>query len=115
MTDIRPFILPSIKCNPENYFTMIDWENSFVTEPPFTKSLSNEDLLQCIDQQMEVPNYPCHNQAVERNVKLVTEASLSVAGEEARHGMVLSTITSRKNMPVFDAKQDYHYQVRTLS
>ena len=49
---------------------------------------------------MEVPNYPCHNQAVERNVKLVTEASLSVAGEEARHGLVLSTITSRKNMPI---------------
>ena len=24
MTDIRPFILPSIKRNPENYFTMID-------------------------------------------------------------------------------------------
>ena len=46
MSDIRPFILPSIKRNPENYFTMINWENSFVTEPPFTKSLSIEDLLQ---------------------------------------------------------------------
>ena len=42
MTDIRPFILPSIKRNPEKYFTMIDWDNSFVTEPPFTKSLSNK-------------------------------------------------------------------------
>ena len=80
---------------------MIDWENSFVTEPPLTNSLPNEDLLQCIDQQMEVPNYPCHNQAVERNVKLVTEASLSVAGEEARHGMVLFTITSRKKYACF--------------
>ena len=109
MTDIRPFILPSIKRNPENYFTMIDWENSFVTEPRFTKSLSKEDSLQSIDQQMEVPNYPYQNQPVEKNVKLVTEASLSVLGEEARHGMVLSTITSRKNMPVFDSKQDYHY------
>ena len=52
---------------------MIDWENSFVTEFSFTNSLSNENLLQCIDRQMEVPNYPCHNQAVERYVKLVTE------------------------------------------
>ena len=74
---------------------MIDWENSSITEPPFTKSFSNEDLHQCMDQQMEVANYTCHNQAVERNVNLVTEASFSVAGEEARHGMVLSTITSR--------------------
>ena len=36
--DIRPFILPSLKRNPDTYVNMINWEETFVTEPPFTKS-----------------------------------------------------------------------------
>ena len=66
---------------------------------------------------MEVPNYPCHNQAVKRIVKLVNEASLSAAGEEVgtiyyhiseKYALVLSTITSRKICLLLI--QNYYYK-----
>ena len=33
-------------------------------------------------------DHPCHNQAVEHHVKLVTEAFICVAGFERRDGMI---------------------------
>ena len=54
---------------------------------------------------MDIPGYPCHTQAVEaveRTIQLVTKASSSVTGEEARHGLILSTLTSREKMPTFE-------------
>ena len=80
---------------------MIDWEESFVIDPPFTKCLSNETLLLCIDHPIEIPDFPCHNQAVERTIKLLTETLLSVTGEDSRHGSILSTITRQKRKSCF--------------
>ena len=45
---------------------------------------------------MEIQGYPCHTQAVERTIQLFTKALSSVTGEEARHGLTLSTLTSRE-------------------
>ena len=45
---------------------------------------------------MEIPGYPCHTQAIEKTIQLVTKASYSVTGEEARHGLIFSTPTSRE-------------------
>ena len=60
---------------------MIDWETSLMTEPPFTKHFSKEILLNIVCTPMEIPGYPCHTQAVERTIQLVTKASSSVTGE----------------------------------
>lgn len=38
------------------------------------------------DIGVDLKNLPCHNQCVERCVKLVTEASAAVCGEKARNG-----------------------------
>ena len=51
-------------------------------------------------------DFPCHTQAVERHVKLVTEASKSVYGYKNRHARILSTLKSRTIMPSFETKKD---------
>ena len=80
---------------------MIDWETSLITEPPFTKHFSKEILLNIMCTPMAIAGYPCHTQAVERTIQLVTKASSSVTLEEARHGFILSTLTSREKNACF--------------
>ena len=52
-------------------------------------------------------DHPCHNQAAERHVKLITEASLRVARFERRDGMILQKIKSRKLMPSLNTKKKF--------
>ena len=79
-----------------------------------------EDILQYI-QSGDLPrlpsislgsstmnNIPCHSQAVERNVKLVTEASQNLIGRNNRDGFVKCTIKSRNELPSFETKADFH-------
>ena len=40
-------------------------------------------------------------------MKLVSEASAKVSGEERRHTSILSVIASRKSRKGFDTKKDY--------
>jgi len=54
-----------------------------------------------------VLQHPCHNQAVERHVKLVTEAASVVTGYEKRDGMIGQRIQSRLLMTKFDSKQQF--------
>ena len=42
-------------------------------------------------------NFPNHTQAVERIIKIVTDASERVVGEDARNGYVIAIIERRKN------------------
>ena len=55
--EIRPFNLLSIKFTAETYADMIDWETTFITEPPFTKHLSKEVLLSSVCTPIEIPGY----------------------------------------------------------
>lgn len=52
---------------------------------------------------------PCHTQAMERHVKLVTEAAQSVCGERARNGIIRNKIASREQMGAFNNKSDYSF------
>ena len=46
--EIRPFNLPSLRFTAETYADMIDWETSLITEPPFTKYLQKEVLINSV-------------------------------------------------------------------
>ena len=63
----------------------------------FTKHFSKEILLNIVCTLLEIPGYPCRAQAVEITIQLVTKALTSVTEEEARHELILSTLTSEKN------------------
>ncbi|GBM83545.1 hypothetical protein AVEN_272013-1 [Araneus ventricosus] len=51
--------------------------------------------------------FPSHMKAVERIVKLVTQASRKRVGSENRDGFIRATLESRKQMSQFESKKDY--------
>ena len=95
---VRKFNIPEINIEADFYHKMINFEEITTTEPPAIKSLNNAAIqrFKLKLNKLEL-DHPCHNQAVEpRHVKLVTEASIRVAGFERRDGMIRQKIKSRK-------------------
>jgi len=90
-----------------SYNELTDLNDSTATEPSITMvDLSNEDLLKLYNTPL-VLKQPCHNQRVERHIKLVTEAAGSVAGFEKRDGMKRQRIRSRQIMKKFHIKLQF--------
>ena len=73
---IRTFQIPDLNFEAEMYFDMINWQKVNLTEPPLTSSISDDEINHLISskEKKNFPHLPCHTQAVERCVKLVTEA-----------------------------------------
>ena len=79
---------------------MIDWTNVVIREPPVIKTMTDADLWQFLAMQV-IPtiffqNFSFHTQAVERVVKLVTEASKVVCGQKSQNGLIRARITFRQ-------------------
>ena len=113
---VRKFVVPKLNFHAEDFIDMIKWTDITITEPPMTKHITDEDLKKyisearepsCQMQSIDFPRFPCHTQAVERVIKLVTESSLSVCGPEARDGFVKAKIASQKMMPKFETKKHF--------
>ena len=81
---------------------MIDWQATTISEPPVTRCLSNVTIESRVKLQMLpsvlFPKFPCHTQAVERAVKLVTEASACVVDSSKRDGYIIAKLQSRKKI-----------------
>ena len=108
---IRSFEIPELNFNSSTFIDMIKWQNTGITEPPLTKNMSQEEITKLIQTggmlSSHYKDIPCHTQAVERLIKLVTEASEHVCGEAEREGFIKNTLESRKNMPKFDTKKQF--------
>jgi len=84
---------------------VINWTKVDVTEPPLVAQFSPDDL-QCVvneglGDKFLIPRLSCHSQAVERTVKLVTEAASKVCGPEKRDAFIRTTLRSREKMHAF--------------
>jgi len=107
---IRPFVVPALKLEAESYSDMIDGGKCTVTEPPLLKGLSDEEISDNIKSAATLTqnlDFPCHTQGVERLVKLVTEASEKVFGEESRNSYIRAKLKPRAEMPRFETKRRY--------
>jgi len=106
----REFTVPKLLLNADDYTQFIFWPDCVVTEPPLTKDFT-VDLLKDIFNQKEkfgcLTAIPCHTQAIERCIKIVSEASISVCGDRRRDGFIRSKIESRKKLPKFETKRDF--------
>lgn len=79
------------------------------TEPPLTRRLSEQEVWD-IALRKSTPKFadiPCHTQAVERGVKMITEAAKRVCGENSRDGYIRCRLESRRNMSKFDTKSHF--------
>lgn len=108
---IRQFHVPQLNFSAADYIDIIDWQKTTVTEPPLLAAVSDQDIEMFVasgeSPVIEFPKYPCHTQAVERCVKLVTEASAAVCGIKARDGFIRVRLESRQIMPCFNTKSQY--------
>ncbi|GLV46148.1 hypothetical protein CBL_02864 [Carabus blaptoides fortunei] len=107
---LRKFKLPKINFNATDYIELIEWHTTNITEPPITKKFSDhllKTIVGSVPEEIEILKCPCHSQAVERDVKLVTEASTLVCGAEARDGFIRARISSRTVMPNFNTKSEF--------
>ena len=105
---IRTFQILDLNFEAELYFDMINWQNVNLTEPPITRSISDKEINYLISsKEKSFPHLPCHTQAVERCVKLVTEASSLVCGQNSRDGFIRSKIKSHQKMPSFETKREF--------
>lgn len=109
-TEVRIFKVPALNFEANDFIEIIDWQNTVITEPPLTQMLTivEIDSLIVSKETKSIPKYPCHTQAVERHIKLVTEASASVCGEATRDGFIRNRIQSRTAMPRFDTKCQFN-------
>lgn len=69
-TKVRERKTPLINENAEKLVQLIKWDSG-VYEPVLTTALNNSELEDLVNNPMQVPNWPCHSQAVERIVKQV--------------------------------------------
>lgn len=121
---VRKFKVPKINFDAKDYIDMISWAENDVTELPLVKHVSIDSLKDFIrktseaqpnskvDPLIDFPRLPCHTQAVERAVKLVTESAQNVCGSIAREGYIRAKIDSRENMPKFDTKKQFNVSMK---
>ena len=103
----RRFVVPAIDVNSKVCHEMIDLSCEHTTEPPLTQNMAMSKIEEFVDAPLQL-SHPCHNQHVERHVKLVTEACKSVTGFENRDGVIRQRIHSRKIMKKFDTKCQFN-------
>ena len=109
---VLPRALPEINFSADDYYKIIDWSSVRITSPPILNKVTNQELSEKLSSNSlfldcEFLKYPCHTIAVERMVKLVTEASCQVCGSDARDGFIRCTLLSRQSMPNFETKNQF--------
>jgi len=80
---LRRFSVPQLNWEADAYPEMINWEGP-MTEPPVTRDMPDAAIEGARDRPLDLPKFPCHSQSVERCVKLVSDVSRSVYGQERR-------------------------------
>jgi len=108
---LRQFKMPEIYFEANEYYKLINWQNEQVSEPPLLKNIPSEDIQKKIRDKtmpgLTNSGIPWHSQVVERMIKLMTEASSKVCGENEREGFITVTLESRKNLAKFDTKNQF--------
>ena len=104
---VRKFVVKELNLQARHFYEMTDIMCDEVEEPPLTRSYTEDEILSFKTSPLQL-HHPCHNQAVERHIKLVSKASSTVATFERRDGLIRQQIRSRKLMKKFDSEKDFH-------
>ena len=104
--DIRYYRVLKLNWGETSYYTMVNLKSEATSEPPLIRNLRDAEHESVIGNAWQVPLYSCHTQAVERAIKIVSDASSQVYGETERDGFICQRIRSRKLMPKVNMKRD---------
>ena len=87
---MRQFSVPTLKFDVADYTNLVMWQSIDRCEPPLTNFLTDNELQTYVTTKdftkAQFPLFPCHTQATERCIRLVTQAA--VCGEERRDGFI---------------------------
>ncbi|GBM80494.1 hypothetical protein AVEN_91780-1 [Araneus ventricosus] len=94
---MRSFQPPKTNFLATDYIEMIHWNTITLSPSLFLRIFSNQELWSKVQSggtaaEWNFDNFPFLTQAVERCVKLVTEASQKVVGSNSRDGFTGTTI-----------------------
>ena len=106
----RHFQLPPLNCCANSLIELLDVP-ALWSPPPILSQFTKDKVKNlAISGQMCALfcEIPCHSQAVERHVCLVSKASKAVCGEDKRDGMIRNILKSQKENPFFDSKRQYN-------
>ena len=104
-TEVRKICVPQINLNVQEFYELADIKIQCVEEAPLLRSFS-DDQIKNLEVYPLVLRHPCHNQTVERHVKMVNEASSKVATIQRRDGLIRQRMKPRKLMKSFDNKSE---------
>ncbi|KAK3931073.1 Differentially expressed in FDCP 6 [Frankliniella fusca] len=108
--EVRRFTVPQLNFSATDYVEIVDWNSVPVTPPPLLAHIPSAELEAMLllpeTPAIDIPAFPCHCQAVERAVKMVTEAAANASTPDDRDGNIRQKIASRRLMPEFKTK-DY--------
>ena len=90
---IRKFLIPELNWKAENWTQIVDLRKPFF-EPRIISQFSDGEIAAAVETPIIFPRFPLHSQSVERNVKLVTEVTSSVYGEEKQRRKIISILAS---------------------
>ncbi|GBM37225.1 hypothetical protein AVEN_14989-1 [Araneus ventricosus] len=98
---VRRFVIPAVNFQATDYVDLIDWQACNVTPPTILRHISSQELLKMIQDDVPMDGwdfikFPSHTQAIERIVKLITEASRKRVGLQKRDLFIRATLESRK-------------------
>jgi len=106
--DVRQFKVPKINVEATHFYERANLDSiKDISQPPVVMDLGDTSSIAKMLTEPLVLQHPCHNQAVERLVELVTEAASVVTGYEKRYGMIRQNIQSRLLMSKFNSKQQF--------
>jgi len=95
--------VPLLNFETQDYIELINWSPNKRADPPIFRSIQSTQVEENIhtSDMLKLKSFPCHTQAVERGIKLVTEACAAVC-EPQRDGFIRARIASRSGMKVFN-------------
>ena len=108
---IRKATVPDLNWAASKWTEIIDWDKvKLRQEPRILARLTAEQLQGALAAPLVFPDFPCHSQSVERTVKVVTEVTQQIFGEENQRDRIESILNCRKSRPAFEAKKNYVVQ-----
>jgi len=99
---VRQFKVPKISLETTHFYRLTNLNSiKNISQPPVVMDLDDTLIAEMLTKPL-VLQQPCHNQAVERHLKLVTEVAFVVTGYEKQNAMIRQKIQSRLLMSKFD-------------
>ena len=102
---IRLFYVPTINVKADVYYQLANIKTCS-QQPRAIAHLTKDSIKECRMKPLLL-YHPCHNQIVERHIKLVTEASLQIAGFKRRDGLIRQKMKSCGLIKKFDTKMPF--------